>query len=477
MKTDLRTKIRQIETEYPVGTIEYKGIKIWPFIRTAIFLSYFRSEELTVKENRSWKYKFSQIGRILRILRTTSLCVLFKKNTSVLFTDDAGSEIRYIDEKVVDIFAFPITNYEKDIIPIVIKMRSESITAFKHYVNSDLFILLSKLYLCIINIDKKNIVNKQVLVKIIFDLKIVFDIDKNIANIISLLVIFRLYFKLIRPKNIFLICYYDIDKMAASYVAKEMNIPVIELQHGIIANRYPPYFTEVSIIPNPYPDYLFCFGEAYKKFVSPFIYDSKNIFTIGSYYIDYIKKNKDKNKELFFKKYSNTSSRIIITVAGQTIFDIKMLEFIEKVSEICRDIYFIYIPRNMDSGFMQYSHDNICIETELDVYQCMQNSHISSTVSSTCAVESFAFGTPVILMNIQNFAKVCYSDFFSPSDAVFYADTPEEYVSCIATAINKDRKQISSDATYYYTENPQECTRKAFEKLTEHNKRGINESK
>jgi hypothetical protein len=469
MKNDLKTRIKKIESEYPVATIEYKGMKIWPFIRSAIFISYFL--ESTVKNNKSWNYQLSKIGRILRAIKTTSLNILIKKRSSVLFTDDGSSGLRYIDGKLVDIFAIPVINYEKDLIPIVLNTRSVSITAFARYINSDFFLMWAKLYSCIKKNNKEKIINKWVLDKIVSDLNIRFDVDKSIFLIFSFLAIFRLYFKLIKPQKIFLICYYGIAKMAASYVAKEMKIPIIELQHGVIYDGHPPYFTEVNIEPNPYPDYLFVFGETYKKFVSPFICNPSNIFIIGNYYTDYIKRNKTKNKNLFFTKYNNISSQIIITVAGITELDDKMLEFIEGILESRYDVCFIYIPRIITSKLIHYSHTNIFIETELDVYQCMQNSYITSTVNSTCAIESLVFGTPVILINIQNLARSVYADFFLSSDAVFYADTPEEYASCITLAINRDRKQIALDSICYYAENPQECTQKAFERLIEHTKR------
>jgi hypothetical protein len=474
VKNDIRFKIKEIESEYPVETIEYAGIKIWPFIRSTIFLSYLNSsEESVIKKGSSWNY-FFKAGRFFRVLRTTSLNILFKKRSSVLFTSDIGSELRYMDGRLVDIFAIPAINYENDLIPIVLKTRSASITAFTQYINSDFFLICAKLYSCTKKINKGKIVNRQTLVKIIADLHIKSDIEKYISNVFAFIGIFRLYFKLIKPNKIFLICYYGIENMVASYVAKEMKIPVIELQHGVIHNAHPAYITKVNIEPNPYPDYIFCFGEKFREIISPFICNPEKTFIVGNYYIDYMRGNKVKNNNIFIKKYSDIYSRIIVTVAGQTELDNEMLEFIEKLSEYYPCVRFIYIPRNMTSKIARYSHTNIFIETELDVYQCMQNSHITSTVNSTCAIESLVFGTPVVLMNIQNLAKTWYSDFFSPSDAVFYADTPEEYASCITLAINKDRKQIVLDSAYYYAENPQVHTQKAFEKLIEHTKRNTN---
>jgi hypothetical protein len=470
MKDDTKLRIKQIETEYPVGTIEYKGIKLWPFIQHEIFFTYhYHSSDASISKEKPIRESFlSKLGRGLYALRTTSLSILLKQRGTVLFTDNSHVELRYIDGKLVDVFAAPIFDYEKNIIPIVTKIRKEDVTTafFLQDINSIFFSVLVKLYSYIKKFNRESIVNRQILVRIISDLQIEFNIDKYLSNIISFLGVFRIYFRLIKPRRIFLVWYHGMDRMAASYVAKEMKIPVIELQHGIISNGHLAYITYANIEPNPYPNYLFCFGEEFKKFVSPFIYDTKNIFIIGNYYIDYIKRNKNKNKELFNKKYSHINSQVIITVASQSMFTDAELEFLEEILEYRQDIYFIYVPRETTQKLTCYLHENISIETELDIYQCMQNSHITSTIYSSCAVESLVFGTPVILINIQNWAKFTYSEFFSPSDAVFYANTPEEYISYITLAVNKDREQIASDATRYYAENPKKCTEQAFEKLS-----------
>jgi hypothetical protein len=465
---DFFTKMLEIEQNYPVETIEYKGIKIWPFIRFQIHQIYRSFGVSGVRKSMPPRNRIaSYIKDLLRMLITVSPKVLFLKNAAMLFTDD-GSGLRHINGEMVDIFAVPIFDHEKKIIPIVIKKHPRYRTAFTSYINSFLLSILVKLCSCTEKLNSKKMYNMHILINIISELEIKYNIDKNILQIYSYITIFRRYFTFIRPTKLFVACYYGVDRMTASYVAKEIGIPVIELQHGVIYNRHFAYVTKVDIQKNPYPDYVFCFGEGYKKWISPYICKSANIFIVGNYYINFIKQRSDRNKKLFLEKYLHITSRIVVTVAGLDELDNEILDFIEQVSIICPKIYFIYIPRTVSSEHMNYTHVNISIERELDIYQCMQNSHIMSTVNSTCVVESLALGTPVILIDIQGRAKFSYGDFFSPSDAVFYAETPEEYILCIADALKRDRKQISSDATYYYAENPQERTWEAFKILNEH---------
>jgi predicted glycosyltransferase len=454
-------KISDIEQKYHVDTIEYEGIKIWPFIRWDICENYCYSDmrQTMLHRNKIMSY----IKALLRMLITVSPKVLFLRRAVVLFTSDINSELRNINGKTIDIFAASVIEYEKKIIPIVTKKNPRYTTAFDNYINNYLLWVLVKLRLWTRRPSAVKINNRRVLSEIISELGIKYNINKKILQIYSLVVIFRRYFAFIKPVKLFIVCYYGLDRMAASYVAKEMDIPVIELQHSVILNNLFPYVTNIDIQKNPYPDYFFCFGEGFKKRISSYICKHENVLISGQYYIDFIKKNKNKNKKLFFEKYSHVNSRVIITVAGIDKIDFEMLYFIEQISGLCPEIYFIYIPRTVTLRHVRYSHINVSIETDLDVYQCMQNSHIMSTVYSSCAVESLALGTPVILINIHNEARFFYDDFFSSSDAVFYADTPEEYVLHIVTALNKKREQISLDAEYYYVDNPKERTGKALE--------------
>ncbi len=447
MKTDLIEKMKYIETTYPVEDIECKGIKLWPFLRTGIFATYSHSD----KENNSPSIKKkSKIKLFFEVMTMTSFFTLFKRNAAVIFTDDVGvkkNENIYVDTTMQGIFNVEIKN-----IPVFKKFSNKKVVPMPKYVHHTFFYIFIYLKMCFFKIEKAKIYSVDVLEIIIKELGIDIDYLKQIKIALSALSFYKFYFRLIKPIAIYVNCYYDILRMPAFYVAKKMGIPVIEQQHGIIAKRHYAYTSFVEIVDNPYPDCIFVYGNYYINQISHFIYNKRSIFPVGNYYIDLMRKQINANRSIFNEKYHFEKNRIIITVASQYDVDKETLSFVEKASDLDDNLYFIFIPRFVKDYHKTYQHDRIIIEDELDVYKCMQNSFITSTVYSTCAIESLAFGTPVVLININNLSKFGYEDFFGSIKSVFYADTPEEYVRLVYQALELDRNIVEADGKTYFSE-------------------------
>jgi hypothetical protein len=462
MKTDVIDKINYIESKYPVGSITYHGIRIWPFLRKAMFNEYYYEKKTSPTVSR--KNIVGNVIKYIKLLRMTSLRLFFIKNATLLFTTDYAGTIRIVNNTQVDRFTAPIIFHEKKYIPIVDKNYKAEISAYSKYIPVNFFNIFINIFFKK-KIDKNQFENRETLAEIIADLQISYDIDANVIKIYSCIAFFKKLFVFLKPSKLFIVCYYDIKKMAASYVAKEFGIPVIELQHGMISNSHWAYTGLVNIRDNPYPNYLFCFGSSFKKHVSPCIYKPKNIFVTGNYYFDILKREKEKNRKIFQNKYSKYNTKVIITIAAQndSELDNGMLEFIGSISNISPDIFFIFVPRVPSKKIKASLNTNIIIETELNIYQCMQNSHITSTVYSTCTIESLVFGTPVILFNINNMAKLIYSGILSETNSVFYANTPEEYCSYITQALSISRIKTASYGESFFTSNSIEKTKQALD--------------
>ncbi len=185
MKTDLIQKMKYIETTYPVEDIEYKGLKIWPFLRAQIFSTYFF---LDSDERLKPKTKFQML---IEALSMTSIRTILKKNAVVIFTDDVGvkkNNGEYIDRIMQGFFDF-----ENKTIPIFIKLFSKKISPMKKYVNINFY----SCFIYVINlfcpVRKKNILGLLILENIIRDLNINFDYLKSIKIIVSGIKLYNLY--------------------------------------------------------------------------------------------------------------------------------------------------------------------------------------------------------------------------------------------------------------------------------------------
>ena len=457
MKTDVIEKIKYIETHYPVETIEYDGIKLWPFFRTYLYTKYYYSDMPVGAGHISAGF----LRRFIRAIRFSSIKYLFIRKAALLYTDTG--EVRLVDGIYVDKTAAAVIEIEEKIVPILSIYGNIEKFAFKKFILLDFFaviILPFSVFFC-----KRNIENQALLELILADLGIFDNYKNNLRRILTFIWFYTLYFKLIKPKIIYLNCYYDFHKLSISCAAKQLRIPVVELQHGLISETHYAYRTYAQIEPSPYPDYLLCFGEYFKRIVSPEIYRQQHIFPVGSYYIDRMRSQVEQNYSLFMEKYAEKKDKIIVTVASQFDIDDLILEFVESIANSSNEFYFIYIPRMLTDAHKKYKHEAISIETTLNVYQCMQNSAITSAVVSTCAVESLAFGTPVVLMNIKDLALFTYRSFFSNIQSVFYANTPTEYIESVYTALQLDRKIIQQEGNLFFADNYDERLKDALAKI------------
>ena len=456
-------KILDIETRYPVEDIEYNGIKIWPFIRMYLFFFLFNKNVANKQKKNTFLFKLFCIIRSIRIL---PLKDLLKKGSIILFTYSSGGQLRLIDGTFIDAYFNDIINLEERILPIVYEDKPAYQSVFSKYININFIYVIIYIIFLIVKIKKNKIKKLDVLININNELNLNLNIYKKIAEIYTSIIVYKTLFKFLKPSRIYQICYYNINSMAASYAAKELNILVIEIQHGLIHLGHGAYIAKKNIYPNPYPKYFFCFGEIYKEIVSSSVYEKKNIIPIGSFYIDLMKKRKKENFEAFNKKYGKYENKILVTFAGQVGIENEMLVMMKSIVSLCTNLICIYIPRYITDEVKNISSPNIIVENKLDVYQCIQNTQITSTVFSTVAVESLVFGTPVILLNINNLAKNCFSELLSSVKSVYYADTPEEYVNNISKAISMDREQVAIEGACFYADNHREQVRKAINEIS-----------
>ncbi len=100
---------------------------------------------------------------------------------------------------------------------------------------------------------------------VISEVKISFDYRNYISSVVYGIKLYEAWFRRVRPYVLIAECYYDY-KMMAIYAAKKLGIPTIEFQHGMITEQTFPYICRKKFTDNPFPEWLFCYGEVYKQF-------------------------------------------------------------------------------------------------------------------------------------------------------------------------------------------------------------------
>ena len=261
--------------------------------------------------------------------------------------------------------------------------------------------------------------------------------------------IHKLWFKLIKPKVIYLDCFYD--KQYIIKAAKELDIEIIDVQHGLIGKNHSAYFSRLNLSSFYLPDKLFSFGISEKKnTMYNGLIKKENIFPIGSFYLDYKKRNRIEDKSLI-RILSNYNK--IVGVTLQWTVEDKLIDFIINIARIELDTIFILIPRTYTNKYTKIQlPKNVILYPTLDFYTLITYCTFHTTVNSTCALEAPILGIDNILIDIDNLATLFLKELVSEKNTTI-ALTEKDFIKALNTNTNKN--EITSDNNFikFSTEN------------------------
>jgi hypothetical protein len=255
-----------------------------------------------------------------------------------------------------------------------------------------------------------------------------------------------------KPKAIFFVEYYrDIARVKA---AKELNIPTIEVQHGIIGTEHPAYRSLLKIDSDYYPDQLLTWGETEKKYPDEtFFYKPEQVHPIGSYIIDYINESYIPDDKLLqdIRRYKKSAA-----VTLQNTVTEETMEFIQIAAEMNPNILYLVIPRQPLITVTPLPA-NVRIIQEFNFYELMKYVDVHVTAYSSCTLEAPSMGIRNILINIGGYAKTFYGPIMQDETVTRYVETPAELVEEInkLRPIDKDSiiKANSNLITPSYSKN------------------------
>lgn len=420
--------IQQIEKNYPVEEIKANGIPIWPYLRIYI------ADYILSDVNRQMPPNAKNFIKILSNLFYG--LYRYKRNIDVLMFSFA-SQRKHIEGKFIDRLDFAYPNSKSMIIEMPIPHHYNKKELASHNIASQsLWILKERVLMKTMPL---NFSGKEIIENILDQLDISIDYISLSKRFLAQKKIMDLFLKRRDLKALMLISPYT--KMGYVYSAKMHNIPVIEFQHGVINEKHFAYNLAKNVNPKMHPDYLLTWGMREKdvfnqsnKFIN-----SKNVFPVGHFYIDYLNQHYkgDLNLKRRLSPYNKT-----IAFTAQNIFEKDSLDFLKSFALSNPKTAIVYIPRDKTSK--EYSHlnlpDNILFDDNLNCYEIMFHCNFHCTVNSSCAIEAPCMGIKNILININNQSKEYYDDILDDTNT-HYANTIEEYTHLVNT-IGIAKKEI-----------------------------------
>lgn len=280
--------------------------------------------------------------------------------------------------------------------------------------------ILFKLFSCFIKIDKKTIIELYNIVKSNLP-----DFNLSLDFYFTLYRIF--YFDIWFYKNLFR--YHKIKRIFITqngiqkglfFVAKQMNIPVIEVQHGIVYDGHTAY---------SYPQYL----ELEKKVYTPTKISALSDFWFNDFYTPV--KVFPVGNSFFSKNIERKSRQFILIISSYTI-GADLASLTKELAQKTKD-YFIFKLHNNEFCNLEFyenefkKFENIKVFTnEKNLSDFLENTKVMITISSTCVYESIQAGIPVILYTRSHYYYMHKHIFHIPG--IVLCNTPDEILDNIS---------------------------------------------
>jgi hypothetical protein len=432
----------EIEQKYPVDTILVNGEQIWPYLRIAYWSAYIR--RMTSQSGQA-QLSLPVLKRLMKMLRNGpyGLTSWFGKYDYIALSDT--SERKNIHGKYFNKLLDPIIDELGTHRVLYVEIPAPSLYPAKRVhttriVCHDLLTLLA-LTLQMLTRRKYKIQNESTLKTVQKEYGLRVNDGRQVGFFNAKRRVFGLLFRKIKPKAILLSDYYG-SNFPAVKAAKDLGITVIELQHGVIGKEHPAYNLGIELDKCYFPDYLLALGRnEIETFSNSRFIEPKNVFPVGSFYIEYIRENHKAEPDLVEQLRDYNRS---VAVTLDWIMEKPAIDFVHQAANLDRTVFYLLVPRRpQEKHYSALSlPENVTLIRDKNFYELMAYVDFHSTVFSTCALEAPSLGVQNILINIDNLSRQYYGAVLNDSRITRYADTPRELVDTIAGFEKLDRGTI-----------------------------------
>lgn len=234
----------------------------------------------------------------------------------------------------------------------------------------------------------------------------------------------------ISPKVIVLNCYYNENMMLLCECAKKLNIPTIELQHGVIGKYHIPYHFRSNGQFRCLPDYIFTFGQ-YDKSKMRFPIPNNRIISVGFPAL-----------EDYYNRYSNkTSSHKSINLLFVSSNDGVLEQYVSYIVDNLEENYSISYKIHPAEKTVVFENKRIKVidNKEINIYECLSWADIVIGTYTTVLMEAVMFDKKVLVINSHTagFVEVLYE-----SKSAILVDSKEELLEKI---INIEQYDFNKD--------------------------------
>ncbi|MBE3137499.1 MAG: CDP-glycerol glycerophosphotransferase family protein [Thermoplasmata archaeon] len=416
--------IETIEQKFKTDSLRLPdGTKIWNLIRVFLYSNFQKLGEQTIKK----KLSKTSIKSVISLFKESFVPLRLPKNITVCGFSSGESRKLY-NNTYYDIYLDPLYEILGDNLAV---FEWPETTGYRRKYDHPIFSryhvpmhvpLWSKTFWDLLSnklTGRKNfsLESEDVLQDIIEYISTTASVDKDkltndIYDFITVFVSIKYYLydilKKIKPKAVLIRCGYGRFPMALSQACRELGIPPIELQHGLITAYLPAYRrTTPTTNKDCIPEYLLAHGEIYANIVrNGNLFDKEKVISTGYPYLQRTLMERKITPSLK-QTFSPFPHNILFT--SQWIVAAEIKDFVIKVADQLEqthmNIGILFKPHPYDKNDYADLRKNrhiILVDKYEDTFKLFGLADIHSTVYSTSGLEAMAFGIPNIFVDIYN---------------------------------------------------------------------------
>jgi len=398
--------------------------KIWEYIRIKVLNKILLTKKIIEKTIKGKEINNKSIFcYVINFFRFHT----FNKADIIVFSNP-----RRIYSKEHKVFEDPYTDPWIDEIKGKIKIvEKRNFDGHKRPVKNDIiyldFIDAIIVLLCKISSVNFDNVEKQQIIKVKNDIKSCFGIEIDISILIKQEIkranieekIYSLYFRVVKPKALILICSYGKENIIKA--AKKLNIKVIEVQHGVI-NQYHLGYHYPNFKKESFPDYFLAYGSYWtESTVLPI--PEENIRIVGYPYLEQYRARVSLQKK---------KNQIVVVSQGQ--IGSLLADFICDFIDLNNNVKVFYKLHPGERHNWENNYPNLfekrnkleVIDSEYpNIYELLIESKWQIGVNSTSIFEGFYLGCKTFILDLPG---VTYMEDFIRKRYGILVKKPEEII-------------------------------------------------
>lgn len=408
--------IKGIEQKYDVMSIKWRGVSVWPFLR-----SYIKDSVTKSREN---KASASNIGLVLRCLFAYNPLRVLKKHDVWSFT--ACDRRKRLGDKMIHRISGAFASQDVNCLMVEKPLKgvghySQKEIEEKDIISESWLLMTFHVMEVLSRIKNPKLENEALLKHILSESGLNFNYLRYVRMLDAQRRAMRWMLAVCpKPKVVMFECPYD--SMGYLWAFHEKGVKVVEMQHGSLNGNHFAYMAK-SYERKLNPDGICVFGEGeYNYLVNEKPQYAPVVKMTGMYMLE--RGDQHFSKDIFEEERRQYES--IVVVSGQPAFEEALSGVIDAIASEHKNLLFVYIPRNHREDLKHVS-ENVRLVNGVNIYEYLKWADIHITVSSTTALEAQYFHTPTIFYNHQNIAATYFKAILQEENGAVYIDNAQQF--------------------------------------------------